>query len=119
MAQLLVLVIDNEADTSDILSAWENAGVPGVTLIDSTGSRHEHDGTRDDLPFVVSLRAVLEQKEKPTQMLFTVIESDAVCEQAVQAVLQIIPDFEQGHRGIMFTLPVARVWGYTNVHPRP
>ncbi len=112
MAQLLVLVIDQEEQAWDILSAWERVGVPGVTLIDSTGSQHSHDLTRDDLPFVVSLRAVLEQREKRTQLLFSVIEDDNICEQAVRAVLQLLPDFEQGHRGIMFTQPIARVWGY-------
>lgn len=116
MAQLLILVIDEEEQTPDILTAWEEVGVRGVTLIDSTGSRHEHVEMRDDLPFVVSLRAVLEQKEKRTQMLFSVIDSDAVCEQAVNVVLKIIPDFTQGHRGIMFTLPVTQVWGYTSAN---
>lgn len=114
MAELLILVIDEEEHTPDILAAWEDAGVPGVTLVDSTGSRHEHDDSRDDLPFVVSLRSVLEKKEKRTQLLFSVIESEAVCEKAVEAVLKIIPDFAHGHRGIMFTMPVLKTWGYTN-----
>lgn len=114
MTQVLILVIDEEELTPEILTAWEEAGVPGVTLIDSTGSRHEHDDSRDDLPFVVSLRSVLESKEKRTQLLFSVIESESVCNQAVAAVLKIIPDFNHGHRGIMFTMPVLKTWGYTN-----
>ena len=114
MAQLLVLVLDKEELTPDILSAWEAAGVAGVTLVDSTGSRHVHNNPRDDLPFVVSLRSVLESQEKRTQLLFSVIEQDSVCEQAVNAVLKIIPDFVHGHRGIMFTMPVTQIWGYTD-----
>lgn len=114
MAQLLVLVIDEEELAPDILAGWEAAGVPGVTLVDTTGSRHGGNDSRDDLPFVVSLRSVLESKEKRTQLLFSVIENDAVCERAVEAVLKLIPDFSQGHRGIMFTMPVHKIWGYTD-----
>lgn len=113
MAQILVLIIDNESFAPDVLERWEQIGVPGVTMIDTTGSRHEHDKTRDDLPFVVSLRSVLEAQEKNTRTLFSVIEDDAVVVQAAAAVLNIIPDFEHGHQGIMFTVPVTRVWGYT------
>lgn len=113
MAQLLILVIDEEEFTPDILAAWEAAGVPGVTLVDSTDSRHDHGNSRDDLPFVVSLRSVLESREKRTQLLFSVIDSEAVCQLAVAAVLKIIPDFTLGHRGIMFTMPVTQMWGYT------
>lgn len=119
IAQILVLVFDQEELTPDILSAWEAAGVPGVTLVDSTGSRHAHGDTRDDLPFVVSLRSVLESQETRTQLLFSVIDNDAVCQNAVSAVLKIIPDFEQGHRGIMFTMPVTQMWGYMEVGAVP
>lgn len=114
MAQLLILVLDQEELTPDILAAWEAAGVSGVTLVDSAGSRREPNDSRDDLPFVVSLRSVLESEEKRIQLLFSVIESDAVCEKAVEAVLKLIPDFAQGHRGIMFTLPVLKTWGNTD-----
>lgn len=118
MTQLLILVTDEQEYFSEILSAWEGLGVPGVTMIDTKGARHTHDETRDDLPFVVSLRAVLENAETPTRTFFSVIENEQVCEQAVEAVLKIFPDFNQGHRGILFTLPVTRVWGYTRVAAR-
>ncbi len=114
MAHLLVLVIDDDDLTHDILEAWEQVGVPSVTMIDTRGSQHKPPETRDDLPFVVSLRSVLEVQEKETRTLFSVIESDILLQQATAAVLRLIPDFAQGHRGIMFTTPVNQVWGYTN-----
>lgn len=117
MATLLVLVLDDETDSSDILEAWENVKVPGVTMLDSSGSVHGHTDGRDNVPFVVSLRSVLEAQETPTHTFFTIIEKDAVVEQAVAAVLKIIPDFANGHHGIMFTVPVARVWGYSSSAP--
>lgn len=114
MAYLLVLITDMEESVADILDAWEKAGVPGVTLIDAHGSKHKHNTTRDDLPFVVSLRAVLESKQQYAQTVISVIEDPTVVEQATNAVLRIIPDFAQGHRGIMFSAPLQQVWGYTS-----
>lgn len=117
MATLLVLVVDDETETSDILQAWEQAHVPGVTMLDSIGSVHKHSGARDDLPLMVSLRTVLETRQDQTHTFFSVIEDDVVVAQAIAAVLQIIPDFAQGHHGIMFTIPIARVWGYVGALP--
>lgn len=114
MAYLLVLITDEEELVPDILDAWEEAGVPAVTTVDTRGSKHKHLQTRDDLPFVVSLRAVLESQETHTRTLLSVIEDEAVVQGAAGAVLKIIPDFPRGHRGVMFTMPLALVWGSTN-----
>lgn len=115
MAYLLVLITDEEELVLDILDAWEQAGVPGVTTVDTRGSKHKQNAARDDLPFVVSLRGVLESKGVRTKTLISVIQDPHILEQAVNAVLKIIPDFAQGHRGIMFTTPLQQVWGFTGV----
>lgn len=117
MASLLVLITDEDELISEILDAWEGVGVPGVTTMDTRGSKHQHNSARDDLPFIVSLRAVLEAKGVRTKTLFSVIQDPQILDQAVNAVLQIIPDFAEGHRGIMFTTPLHQVWGFTGVSP--
>ncbi|HZQ10079.1 MAG TPA: hypothetical protein VFD70_26115 [Anaerolineae bacterium] len=114
MAQLLVLVIDDEELASAILEEWERAGVPGVTMVESYGSRHHHDNTRDDVPFLVSLRTALNTQETHTRILFSVIEDENIVERATAAVIKVLPDFVQGHHGIMFTTPVTRMWGYVS-----
>ncbi len=37
MANLVVFVLDNIEQCSDVLDAWEQAGVSGVTIFESTG----------------------------------------------------------------------------------
>ena len=115
---LLVLVIDDLELEPDILSAWEKAGVPGVTVLDSQGSRRLEDGNRDDLPLIVSLRTVLSSEESNNRTLFTVIEDEAVLEKATQAAHKIIGDFRTRHTGIMFVVPVTQAWGILKVKPR-
>ena len=112
MANLLVVVLDDVEKFPAILEAWEQAGVPGVTVLDSAGSRKikEH-ASRDDLPLMPSLRALVSGAEAHNRTLFTVIEDDAILERAVAAAQKIVGDFMQPHTGIMFVVPVARTWG--------
>jgi hypothetical protein len=116
---LLVLVIDNLEYEPDILAAWEQAGVPGVTVFDTLGSRRVGDDTgRDDLPLIVSLRTVLSSEESNNRTLFTVVDDDAVLERAIQAVQKIVGDFRARHTGIMFVVPVSLAWGILKVGMR-
>lgn len=115
---LLVLVIDNPDIEGDILAAWEEAGVPGITVLDSQGSHREEDGGRDDLPLIVSLRTVLSTEESNNRTLFSVIDDEAVLAQAVEAAQSIIGDFTHRHTGIMFVVPVSAAWGVLKVRPR-
>jgi nitrogen regulatory protein PII len=114
---LLVLVIDDPVKQSDILDAWEDIGVPGVTVVDSMGSRRE-SGVRDDLPLIVSLRTVLSSEETNNLTLFCVIDDEAVLAQAIDAARRIIGDFHARHTGIMFVVPVSQAWGILKVKPR-
>jgi nitrogen regulatory protein PII len=113
---LLVLVIDDPDKEPDILDAWEQAGVPGVTVLDTQGSRRETSG-RDDLPLIVSLRTVLEGEESNNRTLFSVIDDEAVLERAIQSAQAVIGDFHARHSGIMFVMPVSRAWGILKVKP--
>ena len=56
MYSLLVLVLDNAELLRDVLQAWEGAGVPGATVLESTGLRRVTDMFgRDDMPRAPSL----------------------------------------------------------------
>ena len=34
---MILLVLNNPGDLDDVLDAWENAGVSGITILPSTG----------------------------------------------------------------------------------
>ncbi len=114
---ILVLVLDNTDLEMDILQAWEEAGVPGVTVLDSQGSKRSDDAGRDDLPLFVSLRSVLSGEESQNRTLFSVIDDDAVLEKAIQAAQSIVGDFQNPHTGILFVMPISRAWGIVKAKP--
>ncbi len=117
MTHLLVLVVDNLDQFPDILTAWEEIGVPGITVLESLGSRRVRDGLRDDLPLLISLRAVLEMEETHNRTLFCIIDSEAMLEKAIQAAERIVGDFSRPHTGILFTVPVDRALGIMKAKP--
>lgn len=119
MANLLVVVLDNLENFPDLLETWEEIGVPGVTVLESIGSRRLEEAAGDDLPLMLSLRAVLESRETPNRTLLSLIDDDAVLEQAIQAAQRIVGDFSKPHTGILFTVPVGRAYGIVKARPHP
>jgi nitrogen regulatory protein P-II 1 len=112
MASLLVLVLDQIEKFPELVRAWEEIGVPGVTVLESAGSRKLMDhASRDDVPLIPSLRSLMEGGESHNRTLFTVIEDEAVLERAIQAAERVVGDFMQPHTGILFVVAVARTFG--------
>ena len=56
MANLLVFVLDNLEQLPDILEAWNEAGVSGTTILESTGQARVRGAMRDDDPLGVARR---------------------------------------------------------------
>lgn len=112
MANLLVLVLDELGKCSEIIEAWEGAGVPGVTVLDSVGTRRLRERVqRDDVPLMPSLRSLFASDEDHNRTLFAVIEDNAILERAIAAAQKIVGDFMDPHTGILFVVPVSRTWG--------
>ena len=64
MNYLVVLIVNDIDDCSDILDAWEAAGILGVTILASTGIGHiRRAGLRDDIPLMPSLHDLFESEE--------------------------------------------------------
>ena len=120
MAHLVVLVLDCAACCPDVLQAWENAGAPGVTILESTGLGRLRRGTemRDDLPLVPSLLDLLGADEKHHRTLFAVIDDDEIVERVIQAAERIVGDFSEPHSGLLFVVPVSRVIGLKKHYPK-
>jgi len=111
MAHLVVLVLDNLEQCSAILEAWEEAGVPGATILESTGLRRLRGVLRDDLPLLPSLRDLLASQELRHRTLFTVVEDEATVQRIIAATERIIGDFTRDNTGLLFVVPVSRVLG--------
>lgn len=111
MAYLVILVLDNPDQCPDVLRAWDEAGVPGVTILESTGLARMQQAIWDDLPLVPSVRDLLGTRELHHRTIFTVVRDEEAVDRVIAATQEVIGDLNTHHTGILFVVPVARVLG--------
>lgn len=111
MPHLIVFVLDCTDECPDVLNAWEEAGAPGVTILESFGLGRLRAAMRDDLPLIPSLDDLLGRSELHHRTLFTVVPDESTLDRVFAATERIIGDFTRPHSGLLFTIPVGRVSG--------
>lgn len=111
MAYLLVVIINDLAKCHEILQAWEEAGVSGATILESTGLARIKAAARDDLPLIPSLRDLLTAHEFHHRTIFTVVEDEETVERLAEVTQRVVGDFSKPDTGLMFAVPAAKVWG--------
>ncbi len=111
MTHQLIFVLNNLEQYPAILDAWEEAGAPGITILESTGIGRIRRVVRDDLPLMPSLSDVLASQEMHHRTLFTVIEDEQILDKVIEATERVIGDFSRHHTGLLFVVPVSRVLG--------
>ena len=112
----IVFVLDNPDQCRDILDAWENAGIRGVTIFESSGlGRVRRAGIRDDLPLIPSLSDLFMDSETQHRTLFTVVKSQSQIEAIVKATKSVVGDLEQPDTGFLFVVPVSQVYGISKL----
>ena len=112
MAHLVVLVLDDPDQSRDVLDAWEAAGAPGVTILDSTGlGRVRRLGIRDDVPLMPSLSDLFRRQEGHHRTLFSVVRDQSQVDSIVQATQAVIGELNRRDTGLLFVVPVGQVYG--------
>jgi nitrogen regulatory protein PII len=112
MSFLVVLIVDRLEEVPGVLDYWEQAGVTGVTILESTGlGRVRRAALRDDLPLMPSLQDLLENDEIHHRTLMTVVETEDEVDRVIAAAQEITGNLEEAHTGFLFVVPVLRVIG--------
>jgi hypothetical protein len=109
---LLVLVLDNPAHLTAVLDAWMEAGVPGITILDSTGvQRVRQRISQADAPLFMGFSRLLRTDQYSQNTLFAVVPDMETVQRAAAATEAIVGDLTAPHTGVLFAVPVAAAWG--------
>ena len=113
MPNLIVVIVTDMQVCHDVVRIWEEAGVPGATILDSMGMRHlqRRQALRDDLPLMPSLRALVEQEEFNHRTVFSVLPDDFDVDDLIRRTEALVGDFEAPHSGLLFVVPVLKARG--------
>ena len=72
---LIVLVVNDPYQCKNLLKAWEKAGVPGATTLESRGLQNAFKGpVRDNLPLLPTLESLESVDEDRNRTMFTVVQ---------------------------------------------
>jgi hypothetical protein len=116
MYHMVMLILSNLDNSFAVLDAWEENGVPGVTILEGTGL----GGVRqvpewEEIPLIPSLLDFMRGREQQNRIFFTVVEGEAMVDHVIQITQDIVGDLDGDNNGILFVLPVSRVVGLTKV----
>ncbi len=107
---LLLMVLDDSTRLNEVLEGWREAGVPGITILESTGlnrvlPRHSAQ------PMYAGFSHLFGAGRVGHNTLFAIIDTVEIAEAAAAATESILGDMRQPHTGIMCAVPIAKVWG--------
>jgi nitrogen regulatory protein PII len=112
MNYLVVLVVNDIDDAPQILDAWEEAGVMGITILESTGlGRIRRAGLREDIPLMPSLHDLYQFGEIHHRTLLSVVESQEMVDRMIAVAEKVIGDLDDPHTGFLFVVPVMQAYG--------
>lgn len=107
---LLIMVLDDLEHLNEVLSAWTDAGVPGITILESTGVNRVLERGNADIVFA-GFSQIFGGGRVGHNTIFSIIEDLDIAERAVAATEKVVGTMETPHTGIVFAVPVAKGWG--------
>jgi len=104
---MIMLVLDNPERLSEVLKAWEQLGVRGATIVESTGIQRLQ---RKSIPmrYVFQSPGILEEGHLT---LFVIVASEQLAQACLQATEQIVGDLDGPNTGVFAAWPLALVRG--------
>ena len=107
---LLIMVLDDSTRLNEVLEAWKGAGIPGITILESTGLNRilpRHTAK----PMYAGFSQVFGSGRVGHHTLFAIINSLELANAAAEATELVMGDLTLPHTGIMCALPIAQTWG--------
>ena len=104
----MIFVLDNPDQLDKVLETWMDAGVRGITVLESTGVHRllEQGG----LPTFLGFRRLSQTSKYSHYTLFSIVDEETI-QRVARATEVIVGNLNTPDTGILFTLPVGQVWG--------
>lgn len=109
---MVILVLHKMDECTPVLDAWEEIGVGGITILESSGlGRVRKAGDSSKMPLMPSLADFLKRPEERHRTIFSVVDSEAMVDRLIEATEKIIGNLEGPENGVLFALPVFKAKG--------
>ena len=115
MAYLIVLFLDDIDKLPDILDAWHAIGVPGTTILQSTGGHR----TRSWLSQVGlgALDRLFDTEQIRRRTLLAAFDDETMKDKAIGEAERVMGGFDRPNSGLLVVLPLLQVIGMQKRSP--
>lgn len=115
---LILFVLHEPSKLREVMDAWTNAGVSGITVLPSSGYKKitSTNALRDDLPLIPNIDDLLMNQEKSNRTLMTIVKDDGIVDQVIEVTQNITGNLDLPNTGILAVLPVARAYGLNRIY---
>ncbi len=111
---MVMMVLDNPDKLDDVLDAWYEVNVSGVTILESTGIQRRR-AKNIKVPFRYNFTRMAARVEEGHYTLLTVVPTEEYVHACIQAAEKIIGDLDQPNTGILAAWPLDIVKGVPSV----
>lgn len=113
---LLIVIVHDLTRLPDLLQIWREIGVPGATILKSTGAYRATWLKRIGLG---AIDRYLEDEDGEQRTLLVAIEDEELLARSIAEAERVMDGFDRPHSGLLLVLPVAQVRGLHKLKPRP
>jgi nitrogen regulatory protein P-II 1 len=106
---LLIFVLNKEEHLEEILEAFLELGIPGATIIDSVGMGRI---LAHDIPIFAGFRGLMQDSRAGNKTILSVILEEKI-PLIIKAIEQICGSLDDRGNGIMITIPIGKIYGYS------
>jgi hypothetical protein len=104
---MILCVVDDPHKVNNVMEAWRNAGVAGITIVESTGLHRVEKVPRIPMPYLLS--GV--ESERGNITLLTVVDDEAMVQRCLEAAESVVGDFNSSNTGMFAAWPLTFVKG--------
>ena len=109
---MILFVLHDTDKLDELLAAWQEAGAPGVTVLESTGVGRirQNEALREDTPLMPSLEDFYPDPEHMSRTMFTILKDELV-QKVVDATYKAVGDLNEPNTGLLVVLPTIAAYG--------
>lgn len=102
---MILLVLDDPARLEAVLEAWEQVGIRGATIVESTGIHRLRGAAPIGARY--AFRGDRRLVERGHYTLFSIVPDQAAVERGLRAVEGVVGDLDEPRTGILAAWPLA------------
>ena len=108
---MVMLVLDDPDRLDEVLDAWYEAGVGGVTIIESTGINRRRMARQVGALFMEGINRLIGSEEESHYTLFVIVKDESTVRTCQEKVEAIVGDLNEPNTGVLASWPLTYVKG--------